>query len=141
MKKLVTLLALAFAAAALTACGSDDSESSAPASSGDNGAENIETTAKDGTLNFAVERSVTPAYTVSEAEAPAGKVKIELWNPQSKPHNLVIEDAKGKRVAETFLLSEAVETITANLKPGEYTFFCEFQGHRKAGMEGPLTVN
>ena len=141
MKKLVTLLALVFVGAVLTACGSDDSDTNATASDSDDGAAaKVETTEGDGTLNFAVKRTRAPAFTVSAAEAPAGKVKIEFWNPQLKPHNVVIEDAKGKRVAETYLLSEAVETITAKLKPGEYTFFCEIVGHREAGMEGPLTI-
>lgn len=141
MKKLATLLALALVGATLAGCGGGDSDSSTTASdSKDGAAAEVETTEGDGTLNFAVKPTRTPAFTVSAAEAPAGKVKIELWNPQQAPHNVVIEDAKGKQAAKTYLLSEAVETITAKLKPGKYTFFCEFSGHRKAGMEGPLTI-
>jgi len=32
-------------------------------------------------------------------------------------------------------------TVTADLKPGTYTFYCPVPGHEAAGMKGTLTVS
>jgi uncharacterized cupredoxin-like copper-binding protein len=32
------------------------------------------------------------------------------------------------------------KTLSLNLKPGTYKFYCSVPGHRMAGMEGTLTV-
>ena len=32
------------------------------------------------------------------------------------------------------------KTLSLNLKPGTYKFYCSVPGHRQAGMEGTLTV-
>jgi uncharacterized cupredoxin-like copper-binding protein len=33
-----------------------------------------------------------------------------------------------------------VSTVTANLRSGNYTFYCPVDGHEAAGMKGTLTV-
>jgi uncharacterized cupredoxin-like copper-binding protein len=35
----------------------------------------------------------------------------------------------------------ASNTLSLNLKPGTYTFFCSVPGHRQAGMQGTLVVH
>jgi uncharacterized cupredoxin-like copper-binding protein len=33
-----------------------------------------------------------------------------------------------------------VSTVSANLKPGKYEFYCPVDGHKQAGMKGTLTI-
>jgi plastocyanin len=68
-----------------------------------------------------------------------GEVTIEMTNDSDIPHDVAIEgkgvDEKGKEVT-----GGGVSTVSADLKPGEYQFYCSVPGHRQAGMEGTLTV-
>ena len=147
MKKVVALLALVLASIALVACGDDDSDT--PTTTG-GGSDTTSATAGSGkqessgggasTLDFEADPAGGLAYTTTEATAKAGKVTINFNNPQPLTHDVDIEDASGKEVAETELIAEAEDSTTANLKAGTYTFFCSVPGHREGGMEGTLTV-
>lgn len=79
------------------------------------------------------------AYDKTELSAKPGKVTIDFENPAPIEHNVVIE-ADGKELASFEPIVEGEEELTAELKPGTYTFFCSVPGHRQAGMEGTLTV-
>jgi uncharacterized cupredoxin-like copper-binding protein len=46
----------------------------------------------------------------------------------------------GKTIAVSETVTESTTSVTAKLKPGEYTFLCTVPGHAEAGMEGTLTV-
>jgi plastocyanin len=90
------------------------------------------------TLN--VEASETTlAFDTTKLSAKAGKVTIDFKNPSAIPHNVVIEES-GKELAGFEPISEREKSETADLKAGTYTFYCSVPGHRKAGMEGSLTV-
>jgi plastocyanin len=85
-------------------------------------------------------------YTSSKAEATPGAVTITMANMSGVSHNIAIEagengaNAKGTAIAASKFISKGATSITVNLKPGKYTFFCEAPGHRAAGMYGTLTV-
>jgi uncharacterized cupredoxin-like copper-binding protein len=69
----------------------------------------------------------------------AGKVTIDLENPSAIEHDVAIEQ-NGKEIAVSETIKEGSTSVTANLKPGTYTFLCTIPGHAEAGMEGTLVV-
>jgi plastocyanin len=76
------------------------------------------------------------AYKFKNATAKAGKVTLESKNDSSVPHDIAIQGGPtGPEVS-----GGKTSKITANLKPGSYTFYCSVPGHEQAGMKGTLTV-
>jgi plastocyanin len=98
-------------------------------------------TAKEvnGTLSIPADPNGGLSYKYSNATANAGKVAIDSKNDASIGHDIAIEgngvSAHGKVVS-----GGGTSTLTANLKPGTYTFFCTVPGHRQGGMQGKLVV-
>jgi uncharacterized cupredoxin-like copper-binding protein len=95
-----------------------------------------------GKLQIDADPSGQLAYTASSATATAGSVTIDSQNKSSTPHDIAIQQgtngptlATGKQVT-----GGGVSTVTVDLKPGTYTFYCTVPGHRQAGMQGTLTV-
>jgi plastocyanin len=143
MRKLAILAsALVVAALALTACGGDDDDDSSAATStstttqaqgggGGGGGETLKVTADPGGQLAFEEKSLS---------AKAGQVTIDFDNPSSTDHDVTIEDQGGTEVAATDIIADDTATANANLESGSYTFFCSVDGHREAGMEGPLNV-
>jgi uncharacterized cupredoxin-like copper-binding protein len=95
--------------------------------------------AKGGKLEIPADPSGATAYTFASATAPAGSLEIDSPNKSQTDHNIALEgsgvDEKGPVVK-----GGGVSKVTADVKPGQYTFYCSVDGHRQAGMEGKLTV-
>jgi plastocyanin len=72
-------------------------------------------------------------------EAGAGPVTLVMDNPSSVPHNVSIEGRGVEEEGET-VGEGGRSTVRAELRPGEYDFYCSVPGHRQGGMEGTLTV-
>jgi uncharacterized cupredoxin-like copper-binding protein len=120
---------------ALAGCGGDDESSdsgggaatSTPASGsggggGGGGGETIALSApEDGSLEF--DKTVTIDFDNLSA---------------SVPHAVEIEGNGVEEVSET--VTGAKTSVTADLEPGEYEFYCPVGDHAAAGMEGTLTV-
>jgi plastocyanin len=148
MKKVATLLVLALAAVTLVACGGGDDDTSA--TTAETTAESTEAGGAGGGAEGGGEASVVEieaaegtdlAYAQKEVTAKAGDVTIEFTNPQSLSHDVVVEDASGKKLGQTELIASDKTTATiSGLKPGKDTFYCSVPGHREAGMEGTFTV-
>ena len=69
----------------------------------------------------------------------AGPIEIDSENKSSIDHDIAIE-GNGVNEKGEVVKNGGVSKISADLKPGEYTFFCSVPGHREGGMEGKLTV-
>jgi plastocyanin len=79
------------------------------------------------------------AFDKKSLEAKAGPVTIAMTNPAQLQHDVSIEGAgvekQGKIVGKG-----GTSTVSADVKPGKYTFYCSVPGHRDGGMQGTLTV-
>ena len=144
MRKLVAMLALgAFAALTLAACGSSNSSSSSSTTAATTSS--TSTTAGGGGAAQSVAVSAAPgsalAYQQKSLSAKAGNVSFNFTNPQSLPHNFCLQSSSRQQLGcsgtET---GGASDTLSVNLKPGNYTFYCNVDSHEQAGMKGTLTV-
>lgn len=79
------------------------------------------------------------AFDKKELTSKPGKVTIDFENPAPIEHDVAIEES-GKLIAKTPLIIEDKASVSAELKPGTYTFICTVPGHAEAGMEGTLVV-
>jgi mono/diheme cytochrome c family protein len=98
---------------------------------------------KNGKLVLAANPAGQLLYTVKQAKATAGPLTIIMINKSGVPHNVAIQPGTGPSgpvLGHTPVQANGASTITVNLKPGNYTFFCQVTGHRAAGMFGTLTV-
>jgi uncharacterized cupredoxin-like copper-binding protein len=77
----------------------------------------------------------------SKLSGKAGNVTLVMTNPKTtgKEHGIAV---KGNGVDEDGPIAKAGGTakVTASLKPGKYTFYCNYDQHAKKGMKGTLTV-
>ena len=87
------------------------------------------------------------AYTTNKATASGGPVTIEMSNMSGVMHNIAVEPGTGGAtpagkplLGASSFVTKGTASVTVNLKPGSYTFFCQAPGHRAAGMWGTLTV-
>jgi plastocyanin len=124
MIRTIATLAAALALA-LAGCGGDDESSSG----GGGGGQTLQLAApEDGSLKF----------DKTELEAKAGTVTIDFDNPSSVEHAVEIEGNGVEEASDTVTKSKT--SVTADLKPGTYEFYCPVTGHKAAGMKGTLTV-
>jgi plastocyanin len=140
MKKAIVLFAVLVASVAIVACGSDDdndttSETTAAETTnaggggGGGGGEALKVTA-DPTGQL--------TWEPKELTASAGQVTIELDNPSPVSHDIEISGNGVEEVSD--LVANGTATVSADLQPGEYEYYCTVPGHKDAGMDGTLTV-
>jgi uncharacterized cupredoxin-like copper-binding protein len=94
---------------------------------------------KNGTVEIDADPTGQLKFLASSASATAGKVTLRMKNMSSTPHDIAISGAGVSEIGP-IVANGGASTVSANLKPGKYTFFCSVPGHRQAGMVGTLTV-
>jgi plastocyanin len=77
-------------------------------------------------------------FNTSQLNATAGKVTITMTNPSQLQHDVSIKG--GVNVTGNVVGQGGKSVASADLKPGQYTFYCSVDGHEAAGMTGTLTV-
>ena len=66
---------------------------------------------------------------------------ITMTNMSPVMHNFTVQEGTaGKILGATPTFNGGSRSLTLDLKPGTYTYFCSVPGHRQAGMVGTLTV-
>lgn len=91
------------------------------------------------TLELAADPGGGFSFDKETLEAPAGTVTIHLTNDASVPHDVAVEGNGVDEKSDT--VTNGDTSLTVELEPGEYTFYCSVPGHREGGMEGTLTVS
>ena len=145
MRKLVLLVALAILAPlTLAACGGDDNNETTSV-------ETTQTTTQVGggggggggggeTISLSADPSGALAFEQTSLSAQAGNDTIDFDNPAPVGHDVCVEDSSGSELGCSNVISEDKTSLTVDLKPGTYAYFCSVDAHRAGGMEGTLTV-
>jgi plastocyanin len=135
-RALPLLILLATLALGLAACGGGGNEAATTSSTAATG-----TSGGGGgsTVKLAADPSGALKFDTTSLEATAGKVTIDFTNDSSLPHNVKLE-GPGVEDEGTDTVTGSSTSVTLDLQPGTYTFFCSVDGHRAAGMEGTLVV-
>jgi plastocyanin len=146
LKRVPVLVAIPLSVLAIAGCGDDNksSDTSTAATTPTTETTTTETSTNESsggqptTLSLSADASAIK-FDKTKLDASAGKVTIDMKNPSALQHNVAISgngvDEEGKVVGQG-----GTSTVTADLKPGKYTFLCTVDGHEQAGMKGTLTV-
>jgi plastocyanin len=146
-----SIAAVAVGMLAVSGCGSSSSGTSSSASTPTTAASPTTSSAATSstpaatpgaasTVSLSADAEGQLKYDTTSLAAKAGKVSIDFTNTAPLAHNVTIESASGTVVGATPTFQGGSKTLSVNLKPGTYKFYCTVPGHRAAGMEGTLTV-
>jgi plastocyanin len=96
------------------------------------------TGAKSGTLALAADPNGQIKFDKTSLSGKAGKNTVQLTNASQIPHALEIEGKGVEKKTQTIQGGKA--SLTLNLKPGTYEFYCPVDDHKAEGMKGTLTI-
>ena len=146
MRALSLIALLSALAIPIAGCGDDDGSDGGSGGADTGTSTQAEDTGTGGgggageTLKISADPGGQLRFDKSSLTAKAGKVTIVMDNPSDLPHAVEIE-GDGVEVAGEVVMKGGVSEASADLKAGEYEFYCPVGNHKDAGMEGTLTVN
>jgi len=78
-------------------------------------------------------------FVVLRTQTQAADIPVASFEGETGRIN---EDTAGTNVGETGdLVVAATKSLTVDLKPGHYVFFCNLPGHYQSGMHVDVTVS
>jgi plastocyanin len=90
-------------------------------------------------LKLAADPSGALKFDKTKLAAKSGAVTITMNNPSDVPHGIAVEGNGVDKDGQT-VTKGGTSTVSVDLKPGKYTFYCPVDSHRQQGMQGTLTV-
>jgi uncharacterized cupredoxin-like copper-binding protein len=123
----------------IAGCGGGDDDDSADTGGA---AEASTTTGAVGPDTHTVDLSAADfKFNPSEVTLKRGDVTFKLTNDGQAPHALEIEDVNGQdEETEGEVQPGDSQTLTVNMPPGTYEFYCPVGNHKEMGMVGEITV-
>lgn len=142
--RLPYLMAIGLTAVSLAACGDDDDSGSAASDTTEATTEQTQPKPSAGTtLDVdAVEQGPGQlAFSKKALQAKAGSVTVDMANPSGNqlPHAIEVEGGGVEEEGDT-VQAGGTSSVTVDLEPGKYTFYCPVGDHEDQGMKGTLTV-
>jgi len=104
------------------------------------GEETTPTVGQAENLDISADPTGALKFDTESLQSDAGTVTIAMENPSPLPHNVAIR-GNGVDVEGKVVLKGGTSTVSADLDPGTYTFYCSVPGHEAAGMKGTLTIS
>jgi plastocyanin len=136
MTRTLATLAAALALAIAGCGGGGDSSSGSGGSSGSSGSSSSGGGGQQLALASPADGSLK--FDKTTLDAKAGTVTINYDNPSTTAHAVEIEGNGVEQKSDT--ITGGKTSVTADLKPGTYEFYCPVDSHKAQGMEGKITV-
>jgi uncharacterized cupredoxin-like copper-binding protein len=137
-RRFAALFVIAAAVAVpIAGCGGGDDDESTGAETG-GAATGAAATGSSETVDLT---AVDYKFNPSDPTLKQGDVTFSLTNDGQTGHSLEIEDVNGQdQELEGEVQPGDSNTLTVNLPPGKYEFYCPVDDHKEKGMEGEITV-
>ena len=142
MQRMLLAAVVPLAAGLLVAgCGSSDNNETAAtkAKSVATKAQSNAAAGRSSTLAVSADPSGALKFNKKVLTAKSGAVTVNMSNPSSLPHAIAVEGNGIDKDCQT-VEKGGTSTVSVNLKPGKYEFYCPVDSHKQQGMEGTLTV-